>query len=166
MKHDYSENTLVQNSAAALMHDELGWDVVYAYNTEKLGENGTLGRKSYHEIVLWRYFKQALKKLNTWITDAQVEEACQTLTAHLSSASLLQINEEKYFLIRDGIPVKVKKPNGKVDHWTDKQETRAAVEILIRNTLFYEMPDSMLDRLEAYRKAIYEHVYTHYKEAA
>ena len=118
MKYEYSENVLVQDSAAALMHDELGWDVVYAYNTEVLGENGTLGRKDYHEIVLWRYFKQALRKLNTWITDAQIAEACQTLSSYLSSASLMQINEEKYFLIRDGIPVTVKKPNGKT---TDKK---------------------------------------------
>ncbi len=115
MKYEYSENVLVQESAAALMHDELGWDVVFAYNQEVLGENGTLGRKDYHEIVLWRYFNQALKKLNPWITDAQITEARQTLSSYLSSASLLQINEEKYFMIRDGIPVTVKKPNGKTE---------------------------------------------------
>lgn len=115
MKYEYSENVLVQDSAAALMHDELGWDVVFAYNQEVLGENGTLGRKDYHEIVLWRYFDKALKKLNPWITDAQITEARQTLSSYLSSASLLQINEEKYFMIRDGIPVTVKKPNGKTE---------------------------------------------------
>ena len=115
MKYEYSENVLVQNSAAALMHDELGWDVIFAYNQEVLGENGTLGRKDYHEIVLWRYFNQALKELNPWITDAQITEARQTLSSYLSSASLLQINEEKYFMIRDGIPVTVKKPNGKTE---------------------------------------------------
>ena len=115
MSYDYSENVLVQDSAAALLHDELGWDVMFAYNQEVLGENGTLGRKNYHEIVLWRYFRHALKKMNAWITDSQVEEACKTLSSHLSSASLLQINEEKYFLIRDGIPVTVKRPDGKND---------------------------------------------------
>ena len=115
MKYEYSENVLVQDSAAALMHDELGWDVVFAYNQEVLGENGTLGRKDYHEIVLWRYFDKALKKLNPWINDAQITEAHQTLSSYLSSASLLQINEEKYFMIRDGIPVTVKKPNGKTE---------------------------------------------------
>lgn len=115
MKYEYSENVLVQDSAAALMHDELGWDVVFAYNQEVLGESGTLGRKDYHEIVLWRYFDKALKKLNPWINDAQVNEAHQTLSSYLSSASLLQINEEKYFMIRDGIPVTVKKPNGKTE---------------------------------------------------
>ena len=119
MKYEYSENVLVQDSAAALMKDELGWEVVYAYNKEILGENGTLGRKSYHEIVLWRYYNAALKRLNPWITDAQLTEARQTLSSYLSSESLLQINEEKYFLIRDGIPITVKKPNG-------KNETRKA----------------------------------------
>ena len=119
MKYEYSENVLVQDSAAALMKDELGWEVVYAYNKEILGENGTLGRKNYHEIVLWRYFNAALKRLNPWITDAQLTEARQTLSSYLSSESLLQINEEKYFLIRDGIPITVKKPNG-------KNETRKA----------------------------------------
>ena len=115
MSYEYSENVLVQDSAAALMHDELGWDVVFAYNTEVLGEKGTLGRKDYHEIVLWRYFNQALKKLNPWITDSQLSEVKQTLSSYLFSASLLQINEEKYHLIRDGIPVTVKKSNGKTE---------------------------------------------------
>ncbi|MBR6228320.1 MAG: type I restriction endonuclease subunit R [Eubacterium sp.] len=115
MKYEYSENVLVQDSAAALMHDELGWDVVFAYNQEVLGEDGTLGRKDYQEIVLWRYFDEALRKLNPWINDAQITEAHQVLSSYLSSASLLQINEEKYFMIRDGIPVTVKKPDGKTE---------------------------------------------------
>lgn len=42
MSYDYSENELVQKSAAHLLHDELGWDVVYAYHTEQLGTDGTL----------------------------------------------------------------------------------------------------------------------------
>lgn len=115
MKYEYSENVLVQDAAADLMQDELGWEVVYAYNTEVLGENGTLGRKDYHEIVLWRYFNAALKKLNPWISDAQISEAERTLSSYLSSASLLQINEEKYFMIRDGIPVTVKKSDGRTE---------------------------------------------------
>lgn len=112
MSYDYSENILVQESAGNLMQNELGWEVVFAYNQETLGENGTLGRKSYREIILWRYFKKALKKLNPWINEVQINEACQAISAHLSTDSILQINEKYYFLIRDGIPVKVKKPNG------------------------------------------------------
>ena len=32
MAYDYSENKLVQDSSAALLHDELGWDTVFAYD--------------------------------------------------------------------------------------------------------------------------------------
>lgn len=115
MSHDYSENILVQESAANLLHDELGWDVAFAYNTEKLGENGTFGRRSYKEILLKRDFRAALSRLNPWITTAQIDEAQRTLEARISTASLIQINEEKYALIRDGIPVTVKKPGGRTE---------------------------------------------------
>ena len=115
MSYDYSENILVQESAGNLLRDELGWDVEFAYNTETLGENGTFGRKSYREILLVRYFRDALKKLNPWIIDDQILEAQAVLEKRLSTSSLLQINEEKYFLIRDGVPVKVKRPDGKTE---------------------------------------------------
>ena len=115
MSYDYSENILVQESAGNLLHDELGWNVKFAYNTEILGENGTFGRKSYREILLVRYFHAALKKLNPWITADQLLEAQAVLEKRLSTASLLQINEEKYFLIRDGIPVTVKRPDGRTE---------------------------------------------------
>ena len=112
MSYDYSENFLVQESAGNLLRDELGWDVQFAYNTEVLGKNGTFGRESYKDILLYRYFKEALKKYNPWINENQIVEAKEILEKRLSTASLLQVNEEKYFLIRDGIPVTVKKPNG------------------------------------------------------
>lgn len=115
MSYDYSENILVQESAGNLLHDELGWDVQFAYNTEVLGKDGTFGRESYKEILLLRYFKEALKKFNPWINDNQISEAIRTLENRLSTSSLIQVNEEKYFLIRDGIPVTVKKPNGKTE---------------------------------------------------
>lgn len=115
MSYDYSENILVQESAGHLLADELGWQVEFAYNQEILGVNGTLGRNSYKEVLLVRYFQQALRTLNPWITDAQVIEAQNTFEKHLSSASLMQINEEKYAYLRDGIPVTEKKPNGQTE---------------------------------------------------
>lgn len=126
MSYDYSENILVQESAGNLLRDELGWDVQFAYNTEVLGKNGTFGRESYKDILLTRYFKEALKKFNPWINDNQIIEAQQVLEKRLSTSSLLQVNEEKYFLIRDGIPVTIKKPNGQT-------ETKKAVVIDFQN---------------------------------
>lgn len=115
MSYDYSENILVQESAGNLLQNELGWDVKFAYNTEVLGKNGTFGRESYRDILLTRYFRDALKKLNPWITENQMDEAQKALEHRLSTSSLLQINEEKYFLIREGIPVTVKKLNGQTE---------------------------------------------------
>ena len=126
MSYDYSENILVQKSAGDLLRNELGWDVQFAYNTEVLGKNGTFGRTSYHEILLTRYFQNALRRLNPWMTDSQLSEAQKTLESRLSTASLLQVNEEKYFLIRDGVPVTVKKPNG-------QPETKRAAVIDFQN---------------------------------
>ena len=112
MSWEYSENILVQNSAGKVLSDKLGWDVVYAYNTEVLGENGTLGRKSYKEIVLTRYLRRALFDNNDWMTEEYANSAVKTLCAYTASATLMQINEEKYSMLRDGIPVQIRKPNG------------------------------------------------------
>lgn len=114
MSWDYSENILVQESAGNLLQNELQWDVKYAFNQEILGEDGTLGRKSYREILLTRYVKEALKRLNAWITPVQIDEALNTLERRLSTSELMQINEEKYSLIRDGIDVSIKNAKGDV----------------------------------------------------
>ena len=107
MSYDYSENILVQESAGQLLHAGLGWDVAYAYNTEVLGKDGSFGRTSYKEILLSRYFREALLRLNPWISPAQIDEAQRVMKHRLSTASLLQINEEKYSLIKNGIPVAI-----------------------------------------------------------
>ena len=54
MSYDYSENRMVQDSTGHLLERELGWQVAVAYNTEKLGKDGTFGRTSYREILLTR----------------------------------------------------------------------------------------------------------------
>lgn len=39
-----SEDRLVQQTFAEHLHDVLGWESVYAFNTETFGPNSTLGR--------------------------------------------------------------------------------------------------------------------------
>lgn len=112
MSWEYSENILVQNSAGNVLQNKLGWEVVFAYDKEKLGEDGTLGRKSHKEIVLTRYLRRALFDNNDWMTEEYADSAVKTLCAYTASATLMQINEEKYSMLRDGIPVQVKKTDG------------------------------------------------------
>lgn len=178
MSYEYSENILVQESAGNLLQDELNWEVHYAYNTEVLGTNGTFGRTSYKEILLSRYFKQAMKRLNPWINEAQITEAQKIFESHVSTASLMQINEEKYRYIRDGIPVTVKKPNGQTDkknailidfqnpennHFLAIKEMKIHGELYRRRTdivgfvngiplLFIELKKNTVDVQDAYTK--------------
>lgn len=119
--NDYSEDKLIQQSTAEFMEHKLGWKSVFAFGKEVLGENGTLGRTSEKEVLLRPRFKAALMRLNPWMSDKQLEEALLKMTEHVSSASLMQINEQKYRYIRDGIPVTVYKPNG------EQEEKRAIV---------------------------------------
>ena len=115
MSKDYSEDQLIQKSAADLLENELGWTGVMAWDAEVLGETGTLGRKSYQEVLLVRHFCKALKNLNPWMTDKQLAEAVERMTERMSSQSLMQINEQKYQYIKDGIPVTRTKTNGETE---------------------------------------------------
>lgn len=115
MSHDYSEEKLVQDSACDVLQNKLGWKVAYAYNFEQLGVGGTFGRTSYKEVLLTREIRKVLKRLNPWINEQQIVEAITKLTRRISTASLIQINEEKYNYLRDGIPVTVKRPDGRTE---------------------------------------------------
>ena len=62
---------------------------------------------------------------------------------------------------------KVKSKIAELDHWTDKQETKATIDNLIRDTLWAELPESYDEvSISVYRQKIYEYVYTRYKNVA
>ncbi len=115
MAKDYSEDLLIQKSTAELLEKELGWKSVYAFDSEVFGEQGTLGRTTQSEVVLTRHLRMAMKRLNTWMTDRQLAEAIERMKSYMSSQTLMQINEEKYGFIRDGVPVTRVKPNGETE---------------------------------------------------
>ena len=108
MISDYSENAMIRDGAMEIFRDKLGWKTA--------GDDETLGRSSHKEVILWASLKAALKRLNAWISDAQITEAQNILSGYMSSSSLIRINEEKYFLIRDGIPVTAKIPEVRLSH--------------------------------------------------
>ncbi|MCQ2259231.1 MAG: HsdR family type I site-specific deoxyribonuclease, partial [Bacteroidaceae bacterium] len=115
MAKDFSEDLLIQKSTAELLEKELGWKSVYAFDNEVMGETGTLGRKTQSEVILTRHLRMALKRLNPWMTDKQLTEAIERMISYMSSQTLMQINEEKYQYLRDGVPVTRLKPNGETE---------------------------------------------------
>ena len=56
----YTEDTLVQQTTAEYLEQQLGWESVYAYNNEDFGPDSLLGRTSDREVVLTRYLLTAL----------------------------------------------------------------------------------------------------------
>lgn len=111
MSSRYSEEEAVQKPAGELL-SALGWDVVYCFDGEALGADGTLGRESYHDVILKRDLEYALVELNEHLSEGECKQAVKTLEEVFVGDSLLQTNETKYKMLKDGIPVKRKQPDG------------------------------------------------------
>ncbi len=79
----------------------------------------------------------------------------------LTPVEIKKINELAKVLLE-----RIKEKIKELDHWTEKEETQATVDILIRDTLCRDLPESYDDiALTAYRKRIYEFVYSRYPAA-
>jgi len=107
-----SEDRLVQKTFADHLQDHLGWESVYAYNTETFGPRGTLGRKSERESVLVRDLRAALTRLNPELPESAREQAIEKLTTIDFARSLLQHNREFYKFIQGGVPVEWRDASG------------------------------------------------------
>jgi len=111
-----SEDRLVQATFAEHLEKALGWENVYAWNREDLGPDSLLGRADASEVVLKRDLRQALVRLNPLLPASAVDEAVTKLTYHDFTRSLLQHNQAFYKMIRDGVPVSYREPNGTLRH--------------------------------------------------
>ncbi|MBI3757597.1 MAG: type I restriction endonuclease subunit R, partial [Deltaproteobacteria bacterium] len=110
----FNEDTLVQQTTADYLRDQLGWESIYAYNDETFGSEGTLGRKDDREVVLTRYLGEALVTLNPGLPQEAYQDAIRQITAYSLSQSPLQINQEKHDLLKDGVQVSFRDDKGEV----------------------------------------------------
>ena len=101
----YTEDTLVQQTSAEYLEKQLGWESVYAYNTEDFGPDSLLGRNSDQEVVLTRTLRDKLVQLNKGLPDAAYDDAIRQITATVASQTIVATNREKYGLMRDGVQV-------------------------------------------------------------
>ena len=108
---EYTEDTLVQQTTAEYLEQHLGWESVYAYNTERFGPRGTLGWPSDREVVLTRYLRAKLVELNPGLPETAYDDAVRQIVTTVATQTLLATNREKYELIKDGVQVTFR--NGK-----------------------------------------------------
>ena len=111
-----SEDRLVQQTFAEHLETVLGWESVYAFNTETFGPTGTLGRSSERDAVLVRDLRVALTRLNPDIPETAREQAIEKLTRIDFARSLVQHNREFYGFIRGGVPVEWRDASGETRH--------------------------------------------------
>ena len=85
----------------------------------------------------------------------------------LSSENLSKQDIQKIKQVAVELLQKVKSRIAELDHWTDKQETKAAIDNLIRDTLWNGLPECYDElSISDYRQRIYEYVYIRYKDFA
>ena len=116
-KKDYSEDLLIQAPTAELLEQQLGWESVFAQDEGAKGGWGPdslLGRASDAEVVLTRDVLAALKRLNPGLPDAAYQDALALVVQDDITKSLIAQNEEKYKLLRDGVPVKYRDAAGRL----------------------------------------------------
>ncbi|WP_372921798.1 type I restriction endonuclease subunit R [Roseovarius sp.] len=111
----YTEDTLVQQTTAGYLEQQLGWRAVYAYNNEHFGPDSLLGRGSDRDVVLIRTLREKLAALNPGLPDTAYDEAVRQITATLASQTLAATNREKYALMRDGVQVTFRNDQGERD---------------------------------------------------
>lgn len=120
--YEYTEDKLIEQPTIRLFQ-ELGYRYIYAYD-EDYGENSLLGRQERDEVVLLKWLKPALIRLNPDVPKEAISLAIaeglveEELLRDRSSLSLENANREIYKLIKDGIKVNVQNENGELEDVT------------------------------------------------
>lgn len=145
-----TEDALVQQTTADFLRDALGWESAYAYNQETYGPDGTFGRTSDRQMVLPRHLRAALAELNPGLPETAYTEAMRAIETANASQSELQINQEKFELLRDGVPVQFRAENGRMEKRRlrvfnfdepTKNHFLAVREFWIRGALYHRRAD-------------------------
>jgi len=97
----YTEATLVQKPTVDYLERQLGWETVYACNSEDFGPDSLLGRASEREAVLTRKLREKLVELNPGLPDSAYDDAVRQITATAASQGIISANRDK----KDGATV-------------------------------------------------------------
>lgn len=113
MSYEYSEDGLIEQATQDVL-EELGWQVVTAWQNESFGEDGLLGRENKSEVILGRYLLHALEKLNPDLPKTAYEQAVEQISQKVADKTLGRINKEKNDLLKNGVPVSFTNDKGEL----------------------------------------------------
>jgi type I restriction enzyme R subunit len=145
-----SEGGLVEKPGLDLLV-ELGWSYVDLFY-EQPGLTNPTGRASFRELVLPNRLRNALRKLNSSLPDEALQQAELELTLNRSAMLPVAANREVYRLLRDGIVVQVRQPDGSlkdervtVIDWTRpiNNDFFLGSQVWIESNLYKRRPDAL-----------------------
>ncbi|MBY5541119.1 type I restriction endonuclease subunit R [Rhizobium leguminosarum] len=145
-----SEDGIVEKPALALLR-ELGWGHVDLHG-EVPGPANPTGRTSFQQAFLPARLKAALRKLNPSLPAEALTHAEAEITRDRSAMLPVVANREVLALIRNGVPVQVRRDDGKfndllvrVIEWRDiaANDFLVASQIWIDGVLHRRRPDTI-----------------------
>jgi type I restriction enzyme R subunit len=140
-----SEGKLVEKPGVDLLV-ELGW------THAELGPVISLGRQSFRELILPERLRAALRRINPSLPGEALQQAELAITADRSAMLPVPANREVYELLRDGIAVQVRQPNGSfkdervaVIDWTNPtaNDFFLGSQVWIESTFYRRRPDAL-----------------------
>lgn len=114
MANKYSEDTLIEQTCIEIFNHQLHWEIANVYQGETFGEAGTIGRNSEADVILKRYFYQAIEKLNPNLPKQAYDLAYELIQSDDVTKSMADINFEKHNYLKEGIPVTYKNEKGEI----------------------------------------------------
>jgi type I restriction enzyme, R subunit len=110
LKNSFTEDALIEQPAIALL-SKLGWKTANCFD-ETFGSEGTLGRETSSEVILFSRLRAALARLNPELSSEALELAIQELSHERSLMSMINANQEIYKLLKDGVKVTYRDSEG------------------------------------------------------
>lgn len=145
-----SELGLVERPGLNLLVD-LGW-THSSLMKEQPGPTNPTGRLSFRELALPTRLRAALRKLNPLLPDEGLRQAETLITADRSAMLPVAANRDVYKLLRDGVNVEVKRPDGSMQpervaiiDWANalNNDFFVASQFWIASDLYKRRPDAI-----------------------
>jgi type I restriction enzyme R subunit len=143
-----TEAGLVETPAIELMQS-LGWSFANLQN-ESPGPLNPTGRLSFKTAFLPARLRAALRKLNPDLPDQAIHQAIDMLTEDLSVMLPIAANRRVAWLLRDGVPVEIREPDGSskdervwLIDWRNpkKNDFFLASQVWTHSELYHRRPD-------------------------
>jgi len=155
-------NKMLFNNPARIKYHERYQAIIEDYNSQQDRANI---EKTFDELMkLVQSIDQEAQRYvrEGFSSDEELSLYDMLLSENLSKQDIQKIKKVAVELLQ-----KVKARITELDHWTDKQETKATIDNLIRDTLWNGLPECYDElSISEYRQRIYEYIYIRYKDVA